>query len=265
MFQAQVGSRIRAVALSLGIVAMCAPAILGVAQAQEASLKVADTEMFGPILTDKDGMTLYTWVKDEPGVTNCYDACATSWPPATVEGEVMTPPDLPGMVGTTIRNDGAMQLTYNDWPLYRWQRDTAPGQITGDGSLSAGGLWPVATTGAVMPAVMLTKHERLGYILANGSGMTLYTWEGDQPEESTCYDNCANAWPPVLVDGKLTVGAGLSRVLGTATRRDGSIQATFKKMPLYTFRRDTQPGDTNGEGLTGFGAPWSIAVMQVFP
>jgi predicted lipoprotein with Yx(FWY)xxD motif len=238
---------------------------VGVLHAQEASVKVLETEMFGPILTDKDGMTLYTWVKDEPGVSVCYDACATSWPPAIVDSAPMAPADLPMMLGTTTRQDGAMQLTYGDWPLYRFARDTEPGAINGDGSLGAGALWPVAVTGAVTPTVMMMKHERLGYILTNSSGLTLYTWEADQPDESTCYENCATAWPPVLVDGNLIVGAGLSRVLGTTTRSDGSLQATFKKMPLYTFRRDMAPGDTNGEGSTGFGALWPIAVMQVTP
>ena len=154
---------------------------------------------------------------------------------------------------------------YDNWPLYRFARDTEPGQTGGDGSLGAGGLWPIAQTGAVTPTVMFAKNPKLGYLLTDSKGLTLYTWEGDKPKESACYEACANAWPPVLVQGKFIAGAGLSRVLGTAARTDGTTQVTYKDMPLYTFRRDMAPGDTNGEGSMGFGALWPVALLQVTP
>ncbi len=237
------------------------------APAQQAapSVSVVDTEKFGPILVDRNGMTLYTWVVDHPGESTCYDSCVSLWPPALVQGPAVAPPGLPGRLGTTQRTDGTTQLTYNDWPLYLYARDAAPGEITGDGSLSSGALWPVATTGAVKAAASMGSHPRLGSVVVDANGMTLYTWDADSPDTSTCYDACATAWPPVLVDGKLIVGAGLSRVLGTTTRDDGTIQATFRNMPLYTFRRDEAPGEVNGEGSTGFGSPWQVAILQILP
>jgi predicted lipoprotein with Yx(FWY)xxD motif len=46
-------------------------------------------------------------------------------------------------------------------------------------------------------------------------------------------------------------------------RDDGTVQATLDGMPLYTFVRDTAPGDANGEGSTAFGALWVIATTTV--
>ena len=237
----------------LGI-ALGGPLILSLALpaqsfAQTPSVKVADNATFGPILTDTNGMTLYTYIPDDgTGTSKCYDACATSWPPATIEGSVAAPSGLPKTLATTTRTDGTKQLTYDNWPLYRYARDTEPGQtgVTDRSVPADSGPWP--RLGAVTPTVMMSKHSRLGYILTDSKGLTLYTWEADRPKESTCYEACANAWPPVLVQDKMIVGAGLSRLLATTARNDGTTQVTYKDLPLYTFRRDTQPGDTNGEG-----------------
>lgn len=89
------------------------------------------------ILTDANGMTLYTWDNDEAGVTNCYDQCATNWPPliaadgATAEGDFTL----------VERTDGTQMWAYQGEPLYLWVKDEAPGDTTGDG---VGGTWHTA-------------------------------------------------------------------------------------------------------------------------
>jgi predicted lipoprotein with Yx(FWY)xxD motif len=252
--------------LVLGTLLSMSLAVTPQSFAQSPSVRVADNDTFGPILTDSNGMTLYTYIPDDgSGLSKCVDACATSWPPATIQGDVTAPSGLPKKLDVTTRADGSKQLMYDNWPLYRYARDTEPGQTGGDGSLGAGGLWPIAQTGAVTPTVMFAKNPRLGYLLTDSKGLTLYTWEGDKPKESACYEACANAWPPVLVQDKFIVGAALSRVLGTTMRTDGTTQVTYKDMPLYTFRRDMAPGDTNGEGSTGFGALWVVSLLQTTP
>jgi len=246
------------VAAALGLLPLVGPSL-----AQNSpSVGVMDNEKFGQILVDRNGMTLYTWVMDEPGVSACYGSCTTTWPPALVDDPAVAPPGLPGRLGTTLRTDGTTQLTYNDWPLYRYSRDVASGEITGDGSLSSGGLWPVAATGAVPPTVKMAAPNGDMAVLTDATGMTLYTWAGDEPGLSACTDACMTAWPPVVTD-KLVFGPGLSRVLDTITRDDGSMQVTYKGMPLYHFVRDATPGDMNGEGVNGFGAVWSIATLEV--
>ena len=89
------------------------------------------------ILVNDAQMTLYTFDNDEGATSNCYDGCAGSWPPVLAEAGA----DLPEGYGLTERNDGTMQVTYNDQPLYLWAGDAAPGDMTGDG---VGGVWHIA-------------------------------------------------------------------------------------------------------------------------
>ncbi|MDK3017164.1 COG4315 family predicted lipoprotein [Pseudodonghicola flavimaris] len=83
----------------------------------------------GPILTDGAGMSLYTFDKDLPAVSNCYEDCARNWPPLTAA----TGARPQGGFGIILRNDGSRQWTHKGMPLYTWVKDARPGDITGDG------------------------------------------------------------------------------------------------------------------------------------
>ena len=99
----------------------------------------------------------------------------------------------------------------------------------------------------------------LGQLIVDGSGRTLYLFEGDTNSASTCYDACAQAWPPLLTSGSPGAGPNVSPAdLATTTRRDGSVQVTFHGHPLYSFVRDKAAGDTTGQGLSAFGALWYV-------
>jgi predicted lipoprotein with Yx(FWY)xxD motif len=114
---------------------------------------VTDHPTLGQILADAAGMTLYTWAGDSPGASSCNDACATAWPPYLVDGNMMDMMDMmdPSMrVGTIERDDGTYQLAIDGWPLYYFQRDTAPGDANGEGSNGFGARWSVITTDAMM-------------------------------------------------------------------------------------------------------------------
>jgi predicted lipoprotein with Yx(FWY)xxD motif len=90
----------------------------------------------------------------------------------------------------------------------------------------------------------------LGDVLVDGEGMTLYLFEPDDQGDSTCYDDCAQAWPPLLADGDPVAGEGADEaLLGTVERDDGSMQVTYDGWPLYHWSGDEQPGDTNGQGI----------------
>ena len=86
-------------------------------------------------------MTLYLYTKDTKNTSNCYDKCATNWPPLLTEGKPAagTGADA-SLLGTTTRKDGKMQVTYNGWPLYYWVKDQKPGDATGQ---DVGGVWYV--------------------------------------------------------------------------------------------------------------------------
>jgi predicted lipoprotein with Yx(FWY)xxD motif len=58
------------------------------------------------------------------------------------------------------------------------------------------------------------------------------------------------------VKGPATAGSGVTGKLTTITRSDGSLQATYKGHPLYTYTGDTGPGQNNGNGLNVSGGIW---------
>jgi predicted lipoprotein with Yx(FWY)xxD motif len=110
------------------------------------------------------------------------------------------------------------------------------------------------TSGKGSVALASTK---LGKVLVDGNGRTLYLFEADKGTMSKCDGACASAWPPLTTSGKPTAGAGvIASKLGTAKRPDGTTGVTYAGHPLYTYAGDGAPGQTAGEGLTDYGAPW---------
>lgn len=83
----------------------------------------------GMVMTDKSGMTLYTFTKDAPGASNCNGNCATAWPPFAA-GESARDS---GKFTVITRTDGSRQWAYENKPLYTWQGDRAPGDVAGHG------------------------------------------------------------------------------------------------------------------------------------
>jgi predicted lipoprotein with Yx(FWY)xxD motif len=107
------------------------------------------------------------------------------------------------------------------------------------------------------PATVGVAKSSLGSILVDSSGRTLYLFKADVGDKSACAGACASAWPPLLATGKPTAGTGATASkLGTITRSDGKRQVTYNSHPLYTFIKDTKPGQTTGQGVTAFGAAW---------
>src|SRR5260370_36558489 len=118
------------------------------------------------------------------------------------------------------------------------------------------------TTTAVAPS-------KLGQILVDGKGMTVYLFVVDTSTTSNCYTSCATIWPPVLTTGAAQAGAGANAsLLGTTTRTDGKTEVTYAGHPLYYFVQDKAAGDITGQGINGFGglrslpAPFSATIHQ---
>ena len=119
-----------ALILSAGLLA------LSTAAAVAAPAKMGDTSM-GKAWVDANGMALYTFDKDEPGKSNCYDKCAVNWPPLLAEANDKSEGDW-----TVVdRTDGHKMWAYEGHPLYLWIKDKKPGEVTGDG---VGGVWHLA-------------------------------------------------------------------------------------------------------------------------
>lgn len=107
---------------------------------------VAQNPALGPVLTDSQGMTLYTKSDDTPGTSTCSGVCASAWPsfqpPA---GNLTGSSDVTGTLGTITRGDGTQQVAYNGTPLYYFSGDKNPGDANGQGINSFGGTWLAAT------------------------------------------------------------------------------------------------------------------------
>jgi predicted lipoprotein with Yx(FWY)xxD motif len=114
---------------------------------------------------------------------------------------------------------------------------------------------PVAVTDTVAPTtaaaapVVKVADGPLGRMLVGPEGLTLYGFKNDTDGSSTCYDRCAAAWPPVLVEDGWDVGPGLDAgIFATTTRKDGTQQLVAGKWPLYYYSGDAAPGDVSGQG-----------------
>jgi len=113
-----------------------------------------------------------------------------------------------------------------------------------------------ATTGGAK--VDLAK-SRLGRILVDSKGITLYDFPPDKGTTSVCYGACAALWPPLITKGKPIAGPGVrASLLGTTKRKDGKLEVTYNGHPLYYFVSDRKPGQTTGQGVEQFGGPWWV-------
>ena len=110
------------------------------------------------------------------------------------------------------------------------------------------------------PAKVGVRTTKLGKVLVNGKGITLYLFMKDKKGKSACSGACAQAWPPLLTKGRPTASGGASAAkLGTTRRSDGTTQVTYNGHPLYTFVADqSKPGSTAGEASKAFGAEWYV-------
>ena len=84
-----------------------------------------------------------------------------------------------------------------------------------------------------------------GEVLVDAKGMTLYTFDKDEAGKSNCSGECAKAWPPAMaMESDKPVGN-----LTIIKRDDGSLQWADEGKPLYTFAKDTKPGDVAGDNF----------------
>ena len=114
---------------------------------------------------------------------------------------------------------------------------------------------PKTTSGHA--ATLGVASTDLGKILVDSKARTVYLFKGDPGSMSACTGACAAAWPPLVASGKPTAGSGAqSSLLATTKRPDGASQLLYHGHPLYLYQGDTKPGDTNGQGVSAFGAGW---------
>ncbi|MEV6548543.1 SCO0930 family lipoprotein [Streptomyces sp. NPDC051597] len=232
-------------------------------------LAVWDSKELGKVVTDSAGFTLYRFDKDtaSPPKSNCDGDCAKLWP-AVPAGSAVAPPGTDaGLMGEVTRTDGTKQLTIAGWPMYRYTKDTKPGDATGQG---VGGTWHAAapdgkkatasadSSGAGeqapgLPGLSVRDDAKLGKIIVDARGMTVYRFKKDSawPMKSACTGDCLKKWPVVApVEKKNTEGI-IQKGFVTFDRPDGIKQQSINCWPVYTYSGDSKPGDTNGQGVGG--------------
>ena len=99
---------------------------------------------YGRVLFDGKGFALYAFTHDPKGKSTCIGACAAAWPPYVVKRAPGAAAGVrAGLLGTTRRADGSVQVTYRGRPLYYYVGDRTPGQILCQNVAEYGGLWLV--------------------------------------------------------------------------------------------------------------------------
>ncbi|WP_354638348.1 SCO0930 family lipoprotein [Kitasatospora camelliae] len=144
----------------------------------------------------------------------------------------------------------------------RQAKPSADGLLAGASATPVNGYGSYGDTGALPAAggsqpggqLAVRTDEKLGAVMTDGQGFTLYRFDKDtaKPPASNCSGACATAWPPVIKDGNTTAGSGVdASKLGEIVRADGTHQLTVGGWPAYRYAQDTAPGDTKGQGVGG--------------
>jgi predicted lipoprotein with Yx(FWY)xxD motif len=113
------------------------------------------------------------------------------------------------------------------------------------------------SSSAKSTTVSTASNAKLGGILVDSHGLTLYDFQKDKSTKSACYGSCAKIWPPLTSGGTPRAAGGAEQsLLGISPRSDGTTQVTYGGHPLYTYVGDMRPGEATGNGLTEFGGSW---------
>ena len=129
----------------------------------------------------------------------------------------------------------------------------------GAGSVSAVPAPASAADAGQARTTLTVRSTRFGRILFDGRGFALYGFTRDPRGRSVCFDDCAAAWPPYILRGRLSAGAGTRRsLLGTTRRPDGTRQVTYAGRPLYFYVGDRNAGDVFCQNVREFGGLWLV-------
>jgi len=223
----------------------------------------------GTLLLAETGLSLYTFDNDTDNTSNCNGTaddtttCAGVWPP------LLATDDAAATAKFTLitRSDGTMQWAYDMQPLYTYIQDSSQGDVTGDG---VNGVWHLARpmplkiadvdglASYVANQTVQTASDSSGTLSpfrADKEGFTLYTFDEDPINASSCAGTCITAWPPLLADN----GAKTTSPLSLVDVNGGLRQWAHRGKPLYLYIGDNAAGDNTGDEVDG---TWQTATLE---
>ena len=105
---------------------------------------------------------------------------------------------------------------------------------------------------------VVAADSEFGLMLFDDHDQAIYIFDVETTDEPECYDDCANAWPPVLTDGDPVAGSAVNRsLLGTVERSDGTTQVTYGDHPLYFYAHEG-PGEVKCHDVLLNGGNWYV-------
>ncbi len=182
-------------------------------------------------LVDSKGMALYTFDKDKLNQSNCKGGCLEKWP--------------------RLMSNASTQIAYRKHPLYTFFKDTKPEETKGDQVKSVWHLVYPAKGFKKSSMVKLSKKTKEQRYLTDSKSMALYTFDKDSKGQSNCTKGCLQKWPAFYTDLQTLPKGFNKKDFGAIKRSDGTMQTTYRGMPLYYFFKDTKPKQTNGDWAKG--------------
>jgi predicted lipoprotein with Yx(FWY)xxD motif len=115
-----------------------------------------------------------------------------------------------------------------------------------------------APVAAAKGTTITLGDSEYGSMLFGSNDQAIYIFENDSKGRTVCYDECAEAWPPVFTEGKPEAGKGVrDSLLGTVKRRDGRLQVTYAGQPLYFYAHEG-PGEVRCHNVNLNGGFWWV-------
>lgn len=199
----------------------------------------------GTIWSTPEGLSLYTFAKDQTGKSNCYNDCAVKWPPLYAAANAKPAGDF----SLVKRKDGTQQWAHKGEPLYTWIKDKTSTDVTGHGVKN---VWFAARADDAPVRVFVKDGQQ---VLTDMKQLSLYTFDKDAVGVSNCYGKCAGLWPPLFADADSKAAAPFAII----KRDDGMLQWAVNGQPLYRWVKDSKPGDVTGDGVKGV---WHLATWN---
>lgn len=227
------------------------------------------TDQMGPVFTNAEGYTLYSWRNDDRAYkSKCNDdryervlgrgqavnylpepqnrpSCEQAWPPFRPDNKQAIGDRL-GDWQVMARHDQSPQWAYKGKPVYLSSYDNGPGQLNGvgrfyDGRTTFLGRTPLfAPLG--LPAGMSGRATEHGYVLSNAKGFTLYQRADGAGD---CNAECEKDWRPF--QAPVLLNAEKARPFGFVRRDDGTRQWSRDGRALYSYVEDRVAGEVNGD------------------